>query len=234
MQCIIICAGKGTRLRPLTKNTPKPLIKVCGKPILQHTIEALPSKIDKIILVVGYLEEQIRNFCGTEFCGRKIEYVTQANPAGGTGDALNCAKDLVRGKFLLLNGDDIYGAESLKIIVREDSAIFGVRSDTPEKFGVIISDERGFLKEIIEKPKVPPSNLVNIGVYVLNDSIFNYEVEVSDLGEVLVTDMVTKYAKHNLMKIIEQDLWLPIGYPDDIEKAEKILAAWSYSKNPAS
>ncbi|HMO83221.1 MAG TPA: sugar phosphate nucleotidyltransferase [Candidatus Paceibacterota bacterium] len=231
MQCVILAAGKGTRLRPLTDSTPKTLVKVSGKPILQHTVEALPSEITEIILVVGYLEEQIRNFCGTEFFGKKIKYVTQENPAGGTGEALNCAKELVKGKFLLLNGDDIYGAEALKIIIKEESAVFGVRSDTPERFGVLIPDAHGFLKQIIEKPKIPPSNLINIGGYVLDDSIFRYEVGVSELGEVFVTDIVTAYAQNNQMKIIEQDLWLPIGYPEDIDKAEKILKAQSDSKN---
>ena len=91
MQCVILAAGKGTRMRPLTEHTPKPLIKVCGKPILQHIVEALPAEIDELILVVGYLEEQIRTFCGAEFCGRKVKYVTQGNSAGGTGDALRCA-----------------------------------------------------------------------------------------------------------------------------------------------
>jgi len=71
MQCVIICAGKGTRMRPLTEHTPKPLLEVCGKPILQHVVEALPEEIDELVLVVGYLQEQIRSYCGDEYFNRK-------------------------------------------------------------------------------------------------------------------------------------------------------------------
>lgn len=223
MQCVILCAGKGTRMRPLTENTPKPLLSVCGKPILDHIVEALPPEVDSLVLVVGYLKEQIIAHCGEEFFGRSVTYVKQADLAGGTGDALLCAKDVVQGKFLFLNGDDIYGAPALQKIVHEDSAMFGVHSDTPELFGVLTLHENGTLKEIVEKPENPPSNLINIGGYVLSDAIFEYQTAVSHLGEVLVTDMVTDYAKDYPVAVVEQDLWLPIGYPEHIEAAEAVL-----------
>lgn len=224
MQCVILAAGKGTRMRPLTDTTPKPLLEVCGKAILDHIVEALPPEIDELIVVVGYRKEQIVEYCGAEFHGKKMTYVEQADFAGGTGDALLCAKDHVTGKFLFLNGDDIYGAEALSRIVAEESAMFGVRSDTPERFGVLVQNEDGTLKEIIEKPENPTSNLVNIGGYVLQPAIFDFVVEKSaQHGEVLVTDMVSRYAEQYPLKVVEQDLWLPIGYPEHIETAEKIL-----------
>lgn len=224
MQCVILCAGKGMRMRPLTDNCPKPLLTVSGKPILEHVVEALPTEIDEIVLIVGYLKEQIIQVCGTEYGGRKVTYCEQQNPAGGTGNALMCAKDVLRGKFLLLNGDDIYGAPMLKRAVSLDHMIFGFHSDTPERFGVLVPHPDGTLKAIIEKPKDPPSNHINIGGYVLNDSIFNYTVPLSPGGELYVTDMVTEYAKHNPVEILEQDLWIPVGYPEDIAKAETILS----------
>ncbi len=223
MQCVIFCAGKGTRMRPLTEHTPKPLIKVCGKPILEHIVAALPEAIDELVLVVGYLQEQIRDYCADEFLGKKVIYVEQLNFSGGTGDALMCAKRVVNGKFLLLNGDDIYGAAALEKIIHEESAIFGVHSDTPERFGVLVLHEDGTLKEIIEKPENPPSDFINIGGYVLKDTIFEYKTDASHLGEVLVTDMITAYAKDNKVSIIEQDVWLPIGYPEHIAAAEAVL-----------
>lgn len=227
MQCVILCAGKGTRLRPITESVPKPLIQVYGAPILEHIVKALPSEIDEIILVVSYLKEKIIETCGSNYFGKKVIYCEQQNPAGGTGDALMCTKKVLHGKFLLLNGDDIYGASMLKQAVSYDSMIFGYYSKTPEKFGVLVSNSDGTLNKIIEKPANPTSNHINIGGYVLNDSIFTYEMPISPSGEIYVTDMVTEFAKNNKVQIVEQDLWIPIGYPEDIEKAEKILAAIS-------
>jgi bifunctional UDP-N-acetylglucosamine pyrophosphorylase/glucosamine-1-phosphate N-acetyltransferase len=224
MQCVILAAGKGTRMRPLTDICPKPLLRVAGKPILQHSIESLPAVIDEVVIVVSYLKEQIMDFFGSEYMGKKITYCEQVNPAGGTGDALMCTKDVVKGKFLFLNGDDIYGKDGLEKAMTYDHMIFGYHSDFPERFGVLVPNGDGTLKGIIEKPANPPSNHINIGGYVLNDSIFTYKVPLAVTGELYVTDIVTAYAQVNPVQIVEQDLWIPIGYPDDIAKAEAILA----------
>lgn len=223
MQCVLICAGKGTRMRPLTETLPKPLIKVCDKTILDHIVEALPDSIIELILVVGYRQEQIREYCGEEFHGRPVTYVEQENFSGGTGDAVLCAKELVKGKFIVLNGDDIHGAPTLAAVAKEEHAIIGVMSDTPERFGVLIQNEDDTLQGIIEKPEQPPSNLVNTGCFVATPEIFSYDVPVSDSGELYATDMLTAYAQDHPVKIITQDTWLPIGYPEHIEAAERIL-----------
>ena len=76
---------------------------------------------------------------------------------------------------------------------------------------------------IIEKPKNPTSSLINTGVYILNDSIFTYHVPLSVSGELYMTDMVTEYAKDNPVQILVQDVWISIGYPEDIEKAETLI-----------
>jgi NDP-sugar pyrophosphorylase family protein len=223
MQCVLICAGKGTRMRPLTDTIPKPLIKICGRPILEHIVSALPEIIDELVLVVGYKQEQIRAYCGEEFIGRKVTYVEQKDFAGGTGDALMCAKDLVKGKFLFMYADDIHGAEALARAVECDHGILGMESDTPELFGVLMLNKDGSLKEIIEKPEKPESNLVNIGGFVVTPEIFSYDVKVSNSGELYATDMLNAYANDYSVEIIRQDTWLPIGYPEHIEKAEAIL-----------
>lgn len=224
MQCVILAAGEGKRLRPLTENTPKPLIKVCGKAILDYIVEALPDEIDELVIVTGYLEEQIKAYCGEEFMGRTVRYSHQPNFAGGTGDALLKAKDVISGKFLFMYSDDIHGRKALEKVVREDHAMLGRVSKTPELYGVLIQNEDGTLKEIIEKPENPTSNLVNIGGFVVDKSILDYEPPVSPSGELYVTDMLTAYAQDHPVKIIEQDLWLPIGYPEHISMAESVLS----------
>ncbi len=223
MQCVILAAGKGTRMRPLTEHVPKPLIKVCGKPLLQHIVEALPKEIDEIILVVNYLEEQIRAYCGEEFCGRKVKYVTQANPAGGTGDALYCAKGLLHGRFLFMYADDIHGAKTLKDVVSYPYAMLAAYSEEPQHFGVLEINDDKTLKSIHEKPEIPPSNLINIGGMVLDTDIFNYKAEPSPSGEVYITDMVTAFAKDHPVVVLEQYVWIPVGKPEDIALAEECL-----------
>lgn len=224
MQCVILAAGRGTRMGALTEDRPKPLVQVAGEPIINHIVSALPSAITELVIVVSYKADLIRKHCGSEFFGRKVTYCEQINPVGGTGDALRTAQSVLQGKFMVLNGDDIHGAKILAEAVDEPAAIIAVYSDTPERFGVLGKNEDGTLRDIVEKPSQPLSNLVNTGAFVTDVRLFDEEVPVSRLGELLVTDMLTVYAKKYPVKIIEQPEWIAIGYPEDVEKAEKILA----------
>jgi UDP-N-acetylglucosamine diphosphorylase / glucose-1-phosphate thymidylyltransferase / UDP-N-acetylgalactosamine diphosphorylase / glucosamine-1-phosphate N-acetyltransferase / galactosamine-1-phosphate N-acetyltransferase len=225
MQCIILAAGKGTRMRPLTDTIPKPLVPVCGKPLLEHIVDALPSSVDELIIVIGYKGEMIQAHCGTEFKGKRVQYVVQENPKAGTADAVMQTKGIAKGKFMVVYADDIHGATALKKIGEAPAGMLVARSDTPEKFGVVIQHDDGTLKAIIEKPEVPPSNLVNIGGFVLTDEIFEIETELSALGEYLLTDSVTEFAKRHPVFVVEQDTWIPVGCPEDIPMAEAVLCA---------
>lgn len=210
-------------MRPLTDNLPKPLIEVCGKPILWHIIDALPPIIDEVIIVVGYKAEMIREQGGDTFLGRRMRYVTQENPKGGTADALATARHLLKGRFLVMNGDDIHGTEALTEVTEQPSGMLAAVSATPEKFGVLELNEDGTLSAIVEKPENPPSNLVNTGCYVVTEEIFAIEVALSAQGEYYLTDAITEYASRHPFFVVKQDSWLPIGYPEDIPKAEAIL-----------
>ena len=153
-----------------------------------------------------------------------MSFVEQANFSGGTGDALLCARELLHDRFMFMYADDIHGADALAQAVEYEHAILAATSDHPQDFGVLMQNEDGTLQGIIEKPKNPPSNFVNIGGFVLDMHIFEYEVEVSDdSGELYVTDMFTQYAQDYPVKIVEQDLWIPVGKPEDIQKAEMII-----------
>jgi bifunctional UDP-N-acetylglucosamine pyrophosphorylase/glucosamine-1-phosphate N-acetyltransferase len=196
---------------------------VCRETILDHIVEALPSVITEIILVTNYLEEQIHAHCGEEFRGRKVLYVTQENPAGGTGAALLATKHLITGKFMVMNGDDIHGSEALARAVAEPNALITVHSDTPELFGVVETNGDGTLKRIVEKPEHPQSNLVNTGGFVAEVSLLDCEPPVSASGEVYATDMLTLHAGSHPVRIIEQEEWIPIGNPEQLAAAEARL-----------
>lgn len=224
MQCVILAAGKGTRLRPLTENTPKPLVKVAGKTLLDHIVEALPSAVDELILVTGYLEEQIKEHCGEEFHGRKVTYVHQAEQKG-TGHALWLCKDLIKGRFLFMFADDLHGAQDIARATSFTRSMLTLTTDTPERFGIVVRHPDGTLAQMIEKPDHPPSNLASTGVMVLDEHIFGYELKVERKGEFYLTDVIEEYAKDYPIAVVEQNLWVPIGYPEDIDKAERILGS---------
>lgn len=224
MQCVILAAGKGTRLRPLTDTIPKPLVKVLGKSLLDHIVESLPSSIDELIIVTGYLEEKIREHCGDTFHGRKVTYVHQEEQKG-TAHALWLCKDLLKGRFLFMFADDLHGPGDIARATSYSRSMLTFTTNTPEKFGIVVRHPDGTLAEIIEKPEHAPSNLASTGVMVLDDNIFKYDpYAIETKGEYYLTNVLQEYARDYPMAVVEQNLWIPIGYPEDIEKAEKILS----------
>ncbi|TSC68205.1 MAG: glucose-1-phosphate thymidylyltransferase, partial [Parcubacteria group bacterium Gr01-1014_72] len=113
MQCIILAAGEGVRMRPLTLTTPKPLLRVYGKPIIDHILDSLPSAVDSVVLVVGYRREALIRYLGASRGGRRLEYIVQEKPTG-TADALLKAREKLTGAFLLLYADDLHDPEGLR------------------------------------------------------------------------------------------------------------------------
>ncbi|OGG88980.1 hypothetical protein A2592_01615 [Candidatus Kaiserbacteria bacterium RIFOXYD1_FULL_42_15] len=224
MQCVILAAGKGTRLRPLTETIPKPLVLVAGKPLLDHIIDALPSAVDELIIVTGYLENKIKDYCGSEYKGRKVTYVHQEEQKG-TAPALWLCKDLLKGRFLFMFADDIHGADDIARVASYSRAILTMPTKNPERFGIVVRHPDGTLAEFVEKPVHPPSNLASTGMMVLDTHIFEFELPKETNGEYYLTDVIAEYAKKYPIAVVEENLWIPIGYPEDIVWAEKILAA---------
>ncbi len=222
MQCVILAAGKGTRLLPLTENTPKPLVAVAGRPLLDHIVSALPSAVDELIIVVGYLGEQIIEYCGSEYFGRPVTYVEQVEQKG-TAHALWLCRDLLRGRFLFMFADDIHGAADISRLVSYSRGLLAMPTEAPEKFGIIVRHPDGTLAEFVEKPSHPPSNLASTGVMVLDTHIFEFSIQKEINGEYFLTDVVAEYAKKYPLAVVEEKLWLPIGYPEDISLAEEYL-----------
>lgn len=222
MQCVILAAGNGIRMRPLTDNCPKPLVKVGDKAILDHIVQALPSFIDEIIIVTGYLGEMIKDHCGDEFYGRKITYITQSKQ-NGTAKALWLCRDLIRGRFLFLFADDIHGADDLARATSFSRSLLIASVDNPEKFGIVMRKPDGTLDTMVEKPKHAPSNCASTGVMVLDKHIFEFEPETEIHGEFYLTEVIERYSKKYPIAIVEQNMWIPIANINDLKRANKLL-----------
>ncbi len=222
MQAVILAAGEGRRMLPLTLSCPKPLLKVNGKPILAHVIDALPPEITDVILVVGYKQKMILEFFGDTYNGRTITYVTQDKPEG-TLKALEHARPHLLGRFLLLNADDIHGTKALIEALKHPLALIVAPHSEPQKFGVVSRNEDGNLAGIVEKPEQPPTNLVSTGAMVLDERVFSYTVLPSPGGEYYLPLAVTELAKDAPVAIVVQETWVPLGCPEDIALAEHKL-----------
>lgn len=222
MQVVILAAGRGKRMKKLTLSTTKPMLKIKGKPILEHKINALPKKITEIIFVVGYCCEHVIGHFKRYFNGRKITYVFQHN-LNGTGGAIHLAKSILDDKFLVMMGDDLYHKKDIKKLIKHDLAILGHEVDDSSQFGVIKTNRRGHMIDVIEKPKRSKYKLANTGVYVLNKKFFEYDLVPIGNGEYGLPQTLGKMAIDHKIKVEKATLWHPIGNVDDLTKAEEII-----------
>lgn len=229
MKALILAAGEGTRLRPLTYQIPKPLIDVCGRPIVGYALEQLYQKVDELILVIGYKGEQIKEYFGTNYKDVKITYKVQEKQLG-TAHAVNCAREKLKDEkeFLLLMGDNIYAKNDVhRCLECKDLCLLVSEVKEPRKFGVVVTDEEGYLQEIIEKPENPPSNLANTALYKLSGDIFDEidKLNLSEHGEYDLPEAVVNLSKRRPVKCIKAEgEWIPVGYPEELERARRIIA----------
>jgi len=202
------------------------MLKIIGRPILEHILSGLPSEIDEVILVVGYLKESITNHFGNQFGRLKITYIEQDQKIG-TYKALELCKDKIKDgeKFLMLYADDLHGPEGLKECVTcGQYALLVYEAENPSRFGVVETDADSMVVGVEEKPENPKTNLVSTGVMVLDKNIFNFPARQHKNGEYYLTDSIEQMIEAGYkFKAIRSSSWIPIGYPEDLAKAEKIL-----------
>ncbi len=222
-QAVIMAAGLGTRLRPYTLDTPKPLLAVAGRPILEWNMEKLPAGIDEVVLVVGYLQEKIRAHFGPAWRGRKISYVEQRD-LSGTGDALSLCRPYLDERFLVMNGDDLYAAPDIAALAGHRLAILAKACEVPGRYGAFRTDAVGRLIDIIEGGQVPAGGLVNAGLYALDRRFFDYPlVPIKDGKEFGLPQTLVSMAQDHPIAVVPASFWLPIGYPEDLAKAAEYL-----------
>jgi len=229
MKAVVLVAGKGTRMEPLTSDCPKVMLQVTNKPILEHILNsAIQAGIEGFVFITGYLEQQIREYFGDgSKWGVRIDYVQQKEQLG-TANAIGYAKGHVEEAFLVLNGDMLIGQEDLKALLsRTEEAVICVKEvENPSDFGVL-EVENNKVVRIIEKPKNPPTKLANAGVYLFRESIFDFidRTQASVRKEFEITDSIQMLIDSGAAVGYSplEGRWIDIGYPWDLLKANERL-----------
>lgn len=228
MKAIILAAGEGVRMRPLTLSKPKPLLEVAGKPLIHRLVSNLPDKVDGVVFVVGYLGDQIRNYCKNNFLGRKVDYVEQENPRGTYHAVSLCHPYIHRGqdkRFFVFYADDLLDAGTIGKMMGHERALVVQEVADPRRFGVVSTNEDGSVKEIVEKPENPKSNLVLTNGLLLDQKIFQYPPPHTVNGEYYLSTAIAEMAKRHKFMTVKADFWFPIATPGDLKKAEGALAS---------
>jgi len=221
MIAIIPVAGAGARLRPLTYTQPKPLIPVAGKPIISYIIDDLTKVgVKKFIFVIGYLGEKIENYIREAYPKLDMEFVEQSKREG-SGHAIWLAKDKwVKAKeIIIMFGDTILDLDFNKILNSKNSVLCVKEVKDPTKFGVIEMDADGELARVVEKPRIPKSNLAMVGLYKIKkvkelakalDN--NIENNFRSEGEFPLTDALQQMINKNVkFDILKADNWYDCG-----------------------
>lgn len=226
MQAVILAAGRGTRMGELTNDIPKPLLKIKGRSIVEYTMYNLPQEIDEVIFVIGYKGEMIKEHFGNEWEGKKIKYVEQRE-LNGTGAAVFATKDLIKDRFLALNGDDLYHREDLEKMLPYQLAVLVKEVENNDRFGVIKTDQEGYLKQIIEFKDLKEKNgdnLVNTGAYMLNREIFNYPLAPIFGGkEFGLPQTLAQMADKHKIKVVSLDVWHSNTQEEDLIKGKEVV-----------
>jgi bifunctional UDP-N-acetylglucosamine pyrophosphorylase/glucosamine-1-phosphate N-acetyltransferase len=221
MQTVILAAGEGTRMRPLTDRRPKPMLPVADRPLMAHTADAaVAAGASELLLVVGYEADDVRTYFGDEYRGVPVAYAVQAEQRG-TAHAVRAAREHLEGAFAVLNGDDIYDPASIERLFEAAPAVGTYEVDDPLPYGVFdITD--GEVEGIVEKPDDPPSNRVNVGAYVFPAEAREWlDVEASERGEEEITDVLARVVDERSVRAVDVDRWMGVGRPWELLEANE-------------
>lgn len=236
MKAIIPLAGKGTRLRPHTHHTPKPLLKVAGKPVLSYIFDDLQALgVEEVVLVVGYLQDEIRAWVAEHYSGLTPHYVVQ-EVQDGTAGAIALAEPFVDEEVLIIFADAVlevdYGL-TRTLDPKYAGVIWAKEVEDYQRFGVIVTDEDGTMARIVEKPSEPISKLANIGLYHIRDHELLFEgvhhtlnQPASKGGEFYLTDAFQYMVDHG-SKILTAPVegWWDAGKPETLLETNGHLVA---------
>ena len=221
MQAVVLAAGEGTRMRPLTVTTPKPMLPVADRPLVAHTADtAIAAGADELIFVVGYEADAVRDFFGDSYRGVPVSFAVQEEQLG-TADAVDAASEHLDGPFAVLNGDNLYDERSLGALFDAAPSIAAYRVPDPSNYGVLSTDGDR-VTAIVEKPDDPPTELANAGAYVFPPEASEWlDVPMSDRGEREITDVVARVIEERSVTAVEVDRWLDVGRPWELLAANE-------------
>ncbi|MHA2074994.1 MAG: bifunctional sugar-1-phosphate nucleotidylyltransferase/acetyltransferase, partial [Candidatus Hodarchaeales archaeon] len=232
MDAIVLSAGKGTRLHPITKTIPKPLFPIAGRHLLCHILDALENSVDRVIIVIGYKADQIKQAIEAINYPFEISWVIQHEQLG-TGHALQICRDHIKSsQFFMMYGDIFTNPQSIQSIINqsrkinEKDGLFAAKEvDEPEKYGGL-EIENDLLIRIKEKDPNPPSNFINSGIMILPSSIFDSLATTpkSIRGEIEITDSINKLISEGVQFHIHyiKDYWIDTGHPWDLVTANEL------------
>jgi UDP-N-acetylglucosamine diphosphorylase / glucose-1-phosphate thymidylyltransferase / UDP-N-acetylgalactosamine diphosphorylase / glucosamine-1-phosphate N-acetyltransferase / galactosamine-1-phosphate N-acetyltransferase len=232
-KAVLLAAGRGTRMRELTAEVPKPMIKVRGKPILLHVIEGLQrAKINDFLIVTGYRADTIKDYFGDGTCfGLRIKYATQLKQ-DGTGRVVELARDFVAGEPFLLHYGDILVEQNnylrLVSLPEEIEAVVTVKANEDcSKGGAVFVDTEMMVTDVREKPQAgePTSLWYNAGIYAFRPSIFEWaaKLQPSPRGEYELTDAICDMARSGKkVKALElEGAWADVRDPEILAQLNK-------------
>ncbi len=230
MDAVLLAAGKGARLRPETHATPKPLLRVGGKAVLDYVLACLPDEVTRIFLVVNHLREQIIDHVGPSFADKPITYAIQ-EPLTGTAGALHLLKDVLRDRFLVLNADNIYAPTSIKQLCTHTRALLIKEVDHALTAGVQ-SVEDHFVG--LSTCRQPPCSIV-CGAYVLDRTFFDLELIEIQVGSHMEFGLpqTLSHSTHPI-RLVKTDFWFPIGTHEELKHAQTHFQSTPSSSPPTS
>ena len=235
MKAVILAAGEGARMHPLTNTRPKVMLPLANKPLLEHLlIEARKAGITEYIFVVGYCDKKVRDYFGNgEKWGVNIGYYNQRQQLG-TADAFKMVEGFIDGNFLAINGDILVANEDITRLMGAKETTLGIiKVDDTRDLGVVELSQ-GKVAHIYEKTEKPPSHMVNAGVYLFTPEIFDAisRTPKSPRGEYEITDslqlMIDEGRDIGYQEITS---WLNLTYPWDLLPANEYLLKGIESEN---
>ncbi|NJE06396.1 glucose-1-phosphate thymidylyltransferase [Thermococcus sp. M36] len=231
MKGVILAAGKGERLRPLTDDRPKVVLKVANRPIIEYVMENLDPFVDEFIVIVRYRKERLVEALGDEFNGKPVTYVEQL-PGEGTAKAIESAKDHINGEeFIVANGDIYFEIDGIKELIsafrkeKADAALLVKHFDDLSHFGKI-DVEGPLVKAVKEKPgKV--SGYANLGVYVFRPEVFGFieKTPLSSRNEYEITDTLNLMIEEGkkITYAVYSGYWNDVGRPWNLLELNEYL-----------
>jgi glucose-1-phosphate thymidylyltransferase len=242
MKVIIPLAGKGTRLRPHTHLTPKPMLKVAGKPVISYLLDDLKSLggIEQIIYITGHLKEKVEEYARREydFPAVFVEQTVQ----NGTATAVELARPYVDQPVLIIFVDTIFDADlSLVQNTDADGIIWVKEVEDYQRFGVVVTDANGYMTKIVEKPSTPISKRANIGLYYIKNWKLLYEgishvmKQPANKGEYYLTDAFQYMIDHGAkIKVVDVEGWYDAGKLDTLLDTNRAMLERGRAKRPAT